>query len=113
VSPVLPVTIGTASGDWAPPKLVAFELTDNLNIVNADEIRWTIQKATRIRYAAIFVRGGWYVAWSVDVPVGRGQDVVLAAREMSIDVEMPPERVSPPERPSLNPGQEQLQRGAA
>jgi hypothetical protein len=102
VSQIVLVTIGTADGEWAPPRPVEFELTGDLNIVNAEEAYWPTTEPTRIRYVAAWIRGRWCVAWAVDLKVARGQGVAIAAGDMSINVEPPSSaRVPLPSVPTL------------
>ena len=88
----LPVTIGTDDGSWAPPKLAEFALDDELNIVNACELRWTAHDRGNVVRMAAFIRGAWRVPWEIPaVPIRNRQDVIVAPGEMRIDVHLPPD----------------------
>jgi hypothetical protein len=111
VSQIVLVTIGTADGEWALPQPVAFELDSNFDISNADEVRWRIDAKTRITMAAMWLRGQWWIAWAIDVPVRRGQDVIIEPGNLRINVE-PPASVVVPAQPRRPPPPPQLPPGS-
>lgn len=91
------ITIGTDEGVWAPPTLVELGVTidtpGGLGITNSEEVRWPpLQKSARIVHAAIATGTGEWVGIDLSGPVlvEKGQEVVLAARALAINVELNP-----------------------
>jgi hypothetical protein len=89
------ITIGTDDGSWAPPKPVELTVTldgrTGLAITNRDAVGWSVEGRGLVIAAAIRVGTGEWMR--VDLTGGqrvdRGQEAVLAARALMIDVSLP------------------------
>lgn len=88
------LTIATDTGQWAPPKMVELVVTTHapsgLGITNAHEVSWTLAQKAEIVAAAVAVgTGNWHRVTVGSILVRKGQDAMLAANSLVIDVNLP------------------------
>jgi hypothetical protein len=88
------ITVGTDDGLWAPPKEVELAVMtatpSGLGITNAEAVGWRLIEPARIVAAAIQTgTGDWARVDITALRVAAHQDVVIAARALHIDVNLP------------------------
>jgi hypothetical protein len=88
------VTVGTDGGDWAPPRAVELvvmaDTLSGLGITNAGPVGWRLIEPARIVAAAVQTGSGdWARVDIAALRVARGQELIVAARALHIDVNLP------------------------